>query len=320
MPEEKSIQNQIAAMESWAIDTRNKIGAGNYNDAEADLKNINLQGRRLEWRRGKLGLKHLPDLDEVKKLKKKITSARAAAQFALTSITNLSKLLKQKGKTPAEVAAIEKKENSLKKDAGKNTTILIRVLEEARGIAVNLKESLMNLDNLSKNRKNLELFLGGKGYYEGVSSVERVTLWNKWWQPRKVNLRNLNLKGASLSGIMLNAAFLFETKFNGADLTRAVLAGSNLTGADLSKSKLIGANLGGVDLSEANLKGADLSGANLGGANLTKANLTEVDLNGANLGEADLNKTDLNGVKNLTADQFRLTRNKNKAINVPELL
>ena len=135
MPEEKSIQNQIAAMEGWAIDAKKKADSSNYKEAEDDLKNLNLQGRRLEWRGGKYGTRHLPDLEEVKELKAKITSARAATQQAMTAVSNLIRLSKKEGKTPAEIQAIKIKESGYKKDAGQNITMSIQVLKQARAIA-----------------------------------------------------------------------------------------------------------------------------------------------------------------------------------------
>ena len=77
---------------------------------------------------------------------------------------------------------------------------------------------------------------------------------------REVNLSKANLSGADLSKANLSGADLGKANLSGADLGEADLYGANLSGADLGEADLYGAELGGADLS-----GADLSGANLGG-------------------------------------------------------
>ena len=69
MAEEQSLKDQIAAMESWSINIREFISFGNYDEAKKLLREINTQGRRLEWRGGKRGLKHLPEMSQIKVLK-----------------------------------------------------------------------------------------------------------------------------------------------------------------------------------------------------------------------------------------------------------
>ena len=285
---EQSIKDQIAALEGWAIDAKEKADAGNYKEAEADFKNIDVQGRRLEWRGGKYGLKHLPDLAEVKELKKKITAARAACQQALTSITSLSKLPKPEGKKPAEVAAIKKKEISLKKQAGENIAILIQDWKEARAIAD--AEPWLNLDVISRNKKMLEMFLSADGYYEHMRTVE---LWNVWWKPYRVSssgmcLYKANLSGAKLIGIYLDGLNMEGINLSGAILFRANLVGANLIGANLERSELVEADLERANLSGANLSKANLERAILIGANLERANLENATLWGANLERAIL--------------------------------
>ena len=231
------IKDQIAAMEAWAIDAKQKADSGNYKEAEANLKNINRQGRRLEWRGGQYGLKHLPDLEEVEQLKKKITQVRAAAQTALTSITKLSKLPKQEGKKPAEIAAIRQKEGSLKKDSGKNITILIQSLKQAR--AISDAEPWMNLDVISRDKDALEMFLKGEGYYKNLRNI-RIQLWNNWWTAGKISLNDAKLKGAELIDADLRGAELIDADLRGADLRTANLEGANLAGADLESAVLAG--------------------------------------------------------------------------------
>ncbi|MDF5739529.1 MULTISPECIES: pentapeptide repeat-containing protein [unclassified Nostoc] len=88
---------------------------------------------------------------------------------------------------------------------------------------------------------------------------------------QRLNLSNINIRGADLSKANLQESFLIE-----ANLQRA-----NLSKANLQRANLIEANLQGGFLIEANLQGADLSKANLQGAVLWKANLQGAILTGA---------------------------------------
>ena len=81
------------------------------------------------------------------------------------------------------------------------------------------------------------------------------------------------------------------------DLSEAELREADLRGASLSW-----ANLSGADLREANLREADLSWANLRRANLRRANLREADLSWANLSGADLSGANLSWANLREAD------------------
>ncbi|MBW2995664.1 pentapeptide repeat-containing protein [Candidatus Woesearchaeota archaeon] len=320
MAEEQTIKNEIAAMEGWAIDAKGKADSADYKGAISDLKKLNLQGRRLEWRGGKYGLKHLPDLAEVEQLKERIASARAAAQNAIGAVEKMTKL--GKGKTPAEEAAIKRKEGNLRKDAGKNITILIQVLKLARATAE--KEPWMDLSIIVKNKKVLAEFLRGAGYYKGFSQEERMELERDYIKftgakldlskadLSEADLRKMSLIGADLSEAWLRKADLSEAWIMGADLSGAYLKGANLREAKLWKTFLFRADLrraycSGADFMEADLSEADLSGAIFVKANFDKAKLNEADLSGANLKD----------VKNLTAKQLRSAKNWDKAKNIP---
>jgi uncharacterized protein YjbI with pentapeptide repeats len=296
---EESNKKKIAAMEAWAIDAKKKADDGDYKEAEADLRSLNLQGRKLEWRKGSLGIRDLPDLDEVKQLKKDISSVRAAAQNAQSSIHDLIKLLpKKEGKGPAEAAAIGIKESSLKRDADKEIMMAINGLKQARAIFET--EPWLNLAILCNHRKVLESFLRGDGFYRDYSHEIRIEqIWNSMYSKIKLDLSGAHLEKADLRG--------------------AIFIWANLRGARLEGANLWGALLRGADLSGAHLEGAilicDLSRANLRGAHLEKADLEKADLN-----EADLLGAYLNNVKNLTAKQLRLAKNWDKAISIPPYL
>src|SRR3989338_11143265 len=75
---EGSIYNQIKAIEGWALATYQESvkKAPNIDAILENLRQINLQARKIEWR-GK-GLDNLPKGQVAEDLKKKITQLRAA--------------------------------------------------------------------------------------------------------------------------------------------------------------------------------------------------------------------------------------------------
>ena len=86
MSTEQSLKDQIAALEGWAIKAKQQSDLGKYDEVVKLLKQINTQGRRLEWRGG---LRHLPKIKEVKALTMKISQVRAAAQISLSAVEKL---------------------------------------------------------------------------------------------------------------------------------------------------------------------------------------------------------------------------------------
>ncbi|HEX8685127.1 MAG TPA: pentapeptide repeat-containing protein, partial [Pyrinomonadaceae bacterium] len=98
-----------------------------------------------------------------------------------------------------------------------------------------------------------------------------------------VDLHEMHLERANVSG-----AFLRRANLSGAHLQAANLQRADLANADVSDARLRGASLAEADLTEAILSGADLSGANLNCAVLHGADLREATLRGAYLIGADL--------------------------------
>jgi uncharacterized protein YjbI with pentapeptide repeats len=96
-------------------------------------------------------------------------------------------------------------------------------------------------------------------------------------------MKGAKLQRASLRETRFTAARLMEADLRGADLSNAQLVGATLTGANLGAACLNGADLSNADLRDANLTQASLQGANLSGADLSGANLVGADLRGANL-------------------------------------
>ena len=238
---EESIKDIIAGMEGWSIQAKQKSDSKIFNEAVELLRNLNTQGRRLEWRGGKSWLKHLPKLKEVDILKQKISQSRAAVQESLSALQHLDKLAKNEGKKPAEVAAIEKKRSGYLKTAETNLVMCIQLLKESRGIVKS--EPWFDGEVLSRpeNKEILFMLLRGQGFYESTA-------------PNRLIIQKINLQGV--------------------DFTKADLSGAKLTKANLTEANLSVAKLQWADLSKATLVAAKLSGANLSRADFTSPNVT----------------------------------------------
>jgi uncharacterized protein YjbI with pentapeptide repeats len=105
------------------------------------------------------------------------------------------------------------------------------------------------------------------------------------------DLRQANLRGVSLRGVLLLRADLRGANFIYADLRGAVLVDADLSTARLGRADLAGANLRFANLdaallSRANLAAASLAYANLAGARLLGADLRGSDLRGARMDPA----------------------------------
>ncbi|WP_311446964.1 pentapeptide repeat-containing protein [Frankia nepalensis] len=96
----------------------------------------------------------------------------------------------------------------------------------------------------------------------------------------RANLTGASLTGANLAGALLNWTNLSESMLVQVNLRGALLEGTNLTRVRLDEAELTGASL----------KWANLTGAMLNGANLTDATLTSADLTRATLDGADLSR------------------------------
>ena len=200
MAEEKSIKDQIYEMyDVWAVAAQQEAGKGNYEKVKEELGKINLQGRKLEWRGGLSGLKHLPDMEEVKVLKNKVTEARAAAQQALSSIQHMEKLMgkEKKGSSKGEHFAKEKKKAQYQQEITKSLAILVEVTKQANAIAKD--ESWLNLTYLTRKNNSTVLleFLRETGYYKHLNSEARLMLLNAFTHLFKSGFFKLaNLRGA----------------------------------------------------------------------------------------------------------------------------
>ncbi|MCK4589412.1 MAG: pentapeptide repeat-containing protein [Nanoarchaeota archaeon] len=315
--QESSVERQIDFTYGQAIKARNALNQGNYKTTQKRLRDVDRQCRRLEWRGGGWGLRHLPDLDQVEDLKTDISTVRAAAKSGVDHINNylgLDKLAKRKkfAKHETKLTAIKKKKNELKKDIVRDVMMAVNGAKRANDIAD--AEPWMDLDIISKKKKHVQMYLKGEGYYQNIASGARVAHWNSWWfhVPRRLGLDTkqlscLDLDEADLREIDLSGANLDVNSFRNANLTEANFKHCHLKDAyfdgdktDCSRAKFVEAWMQGCHLSEVNMTGADLTkahmwNANLTFANLTGANLNETELVGAWLRGADLTRANLIG-------------------------
>jgi Pentapeptide repeats (8 copies) len=109
-----------------------------------------------------------------------------------------------------------------------------------------------------------------------------------------------NLAGADLSGLDLDAAYLFNADLSGVRMLGCSLTKANLIAALLDRAELTDAYLHKVEADECSAVGATFVRANLLGAELRRATLTGADfrdaiLNSCRLLGTDLRRADLRG-------------------------
>ena len=259
---EGSIYNQIKAIEGWALTAYQESVKESPNvDVILDnLRKINLQARKIEWR-GK-GLENLPKGQVADDLKKKVTQLRAA-------VVTLRDIKKDK-------------------DLGNASKRTIRMLSSLATEAVKLVEQFAKgLPDLSKLAKNdIEDFLRGEGNYAAFALDVRRKLWNEFVGKRvKVELSGLNLSGSNLNGF----------SFSGLEAKSISLSGSNLQKCDFSRAKFTLANFEKSDLRGADFGGAFIQGSlvnvNAAGANFKGAIIGQLSLSG------DFSQVDFSSIK-----------------------
>ena len=113
----------------------------------------------------------------------------------------------------------------------------------------------------------------------------------------KLELSEVNLRGANLVEALLSKTNFFYANLSEACLRWAILISTDLMRSHLAGADLTGAFLFGADLREADMSGADASNADLTGANLVQANLAGAELTGAKLYGTARNDWNIEGIK-----------------------
>lgn len=155
-----------------------------------------------------------------------------------------------------------------------------------------------------------------------VMSVIKAQRTMKWPLFRKreppdlsrANLKEIDLRGQDLHGIVLFRANLENADLDGADLRQADLSKAILRNANLSSAKLDGATFNEADLEKANLEHVSLIGASLKKANLKGSNIKNADLQKVNLSKADVSGCNLSK-SNISRAMLRKTNMANVNLN-----
>jgi uncharacterized protein YjbI with pentapeptide repeats len=148
-----------------------------------------------------------------------------------------------------------------------------------------------------------------------------------WQELARLDLRDTDLRRASLSNTVLENAILYRSHLEEAILTQANLAGAGLYEAHLERAvldraclrdaNLIGAHLEQAHLYDGDLEGASLIGAHLEQAALFGARLAGADLLEANLSQADLTRADLSSTLNITMEQVAGAHQQGQGASLP---
>ena len=179
----------------------------------------------------------------------------------------------------------------------------------------------MDTKELKKNLRDHAMFISGSDGGRGAD-IRLKDL-------RKLNLDNINLKEAVLTGCNFSEGSFINADLRGADLYGCTLSGANLTNAKLDRADMRGALLDGANLENASMVEVDLRrgqiaevGWKLRGAKLSteekergeelKENIGNTDLSNAKAQSADLQAADLQSAnfENANLSKANLTRAK----------
>jgi len=116
----------------------------------------------------------------------------------------------------------------------------------------------------------------------------------------RARLRDLDLGGARLVGVVARHLDALRCCFDGvdaseADFAHARLEASTAVDARFDRAKLTAASLAGLEATHASFVGAQAESSNFDGATLTGASFRDADLRGATLAGADLRGVDFRG-------------------------
>ena len=147
---------------------------------------------------------------------------------------------------------------------------------------------------------------------EGISSFLTAGIFGNGEASSYVDLR-----GARLSGIYLEAGDLSGVDFSYSELVRADFGNTKLWGAQLRLVQLKESNLRGTDLSHATISSADLADVDLNNARLNGTTIFGSNLDGATFYEATLAGTVFS---NTSITQTQLDQSRGDPHNPPKFL
>ncbi|MEK6899970.1 MAG: pentapeptide repeat-containing protein [Nanoarchaeota archaeon] len=299
---EGSIYNQIKAIEGWALNAYQESvkKVPNVDAILENLRKINLQARKLEWRG--TGLKNLPKGEAAEDLKKKITQLRAA-------VVTLRDIKKDK-------------------ELGNASKRTIRMLSSLATETIKLVEQFAKgLPDLHKFRRdNFEDFLRGEDEYASYALDVRRKLWKDFKSsedlhqlPPKYDL-NINLSNADLHGFDFGKMILLGVNFSGANLTGASFSYSSLRDVNFSRANIEGANFTGSQIyADTNFTGVKAHKADFKTAWFMGG---KIELSLGDFSEADFSEVDCSIINNpigdltISGSNFKNANFKNAKINI----
>lgn len=241
---ELSVEKQIKAIESWSTSAyeESRKGIPETEKILGLLKNINSQGKTLEWR--SYGLKSLPSGKLRDNLKKKISELRAAAMSIHGDIRR-DLVLSSSTKRLLRLLASE----------------AVKAVELIKGL-----EMTISFQEFIDKPSILEDFFEGEGNFSHIPLDIRRDQWNSYKNNvESINLLNINgadLSKFDFSGLIFSECKFIETNFNGSLFVETSFWNSefkkvSFIEANLSKAKFLGwVTLKHVSFASANLKEA----------------------------------------------------------------
>lgn len=113
-----------------------------------------------------------------------------------------------------------------------------------------------------------------------------------------VDISNLNLRGADLTGSVFVTSNLLNADFSNANLTNAyAISNPNFSGSLFISARIVNADFEATELTATNFTKADLSNSNFRSSDLSNAKLNSAIANNVDFTQATLNGADLRGAK-----------------------
>jgi|GEM_PF-4027585 len=285
----KTYLDQVSALYGWSIKARNLFQEGKVKETLHLLRQeFSRQARTFSWR----GIKNLPEILDLKTLRKHLESARAASKLIISSLNNhLAEIeyAKKKGRS----LDVLKQNSKYLSEAERNFSMMIDLLRLAQE---ELKENPLEhyqTFNLPQNFEYLIQLLKGEGPFKGMDINKRADIIHY------VNLSKRDFSGLNLKGALFANPNMEYSKFEGTNLEEAFFEGGHAYG---------------VSFKNANLKKAKFQGTNLTGAVFTGADLEETEFINCEVMAVNFQK-----VKNLTKALYLHTcKNLRKAYFDPD--
>lgn len=228
---EGSVDAQVRAIEAWALGV---LKESNEKLPKLDLiyknlKMINLQGRKLQWRGA--GIHSLPKIELTERLDKTLSEIRAAAMQAYGNIKHEKKI----------TFGTKKYIKTLNSEAI-NARKLVGMYAQ------------LDLAEVIKDEVKLEQFFYGVKDYAAYPLEVRRKLWNDFVElsskkDKRMQIQNLELSNLNLSEFKFDKFSLKRCAFIDVDLSTASFTGANIEDCTFKECTLHQTNFVGCRIS-----------------------------------------------------------------------